>query len=109
MTPRFLFIRDQKGHEYDLVIEQGDRVMAVEIKSGQTVASDVFMALSRVVEDLRAAPGGSITVEPVIVYGGRESHRRTAARQISWHDVHSVVWIGAPTARSATRRPVRNV
>lgn len=109
VTPRFSFFRDQKGHECDLVIEQGDRVMAVEIKSGQTVASDVFAALSRVVEDLRAAPGGSITVAPVVVYGGRESHRRTVARQISWHDIHSVDWIGAPTARPATRGPGRNV
>ncbi len=98
-TPRFSFFRDQKGHECDLVIEQGDRVMAVEIKSGQTVASDVFAALSRVVDDLRAAPGGPIAVAPVVVYAGRESYHRTAARLLSWRDIHSVDWIRPPRAR----------
>ena len=102
VIPRFSFFRDQKGHECDLVIEQGDRVMAVEIKSGQTVASDTFAALSRVVDDLRAAPGGAIDVAPVVVYGGRESHHRTAARQLSWRDIHTVDWTGARAARRNT-------
>lgn len=96
LVPRLSFFRDQKGHECDLVIEQGDRVVAVEIKSGQTVAPDVFAALSRVAEDLRAAPGGTVPVVSVVVYAGSGSHARTAARQVSWRDVDSVGWSGTP-------------
>lgn len=106
VTPQFSFFRDQKGHECDLVIEHGDRVTAVEIKSGQTVAADVFAALSRVADDLRAAPGGAVDVAPVVVYGGRESHRLTAMRQLSWRDLHSLDWTGrARLVRRTPRRP----
>ncbi len=92
LTPRLSFFRDQKGHECDLVIEQGDRLTAVEIKSGQTVASDVFAALARVVDDLRAGPGGTMPVAPVVVHAGSDSHARTAAHQLSWRDVDRFKW-----------------
>ncbi len=108
LTPRLSFFRDQKGHECDLVIEQGDRLTAVEIKSGQTIASDVFAALSHVVEDLRAGPAGSVPVAPIVVHAGMESHARTAAYQLSWRDVDSFRWDGHPlppaTARARRRR-----
>ena len=92
LVPRLSFFRDRKGHECDLVIEQGDRLTAVEIKSGQSVASDVFAALSRVVDDLRAGPGGTVPVTPVVVHAGSDSHARTAAHQLSWRDVDSFKW-----------------
>jgi hypothetical protein len=95
LTPRLSFFRDQKGHECDLVIEQGDRLTAVEIKSGQTVASDVFAALARVVDDLRAGPGGTMPVAPVVVYAGGDSHARTVAHQLSWRDVDRFKWTAA--------------
>lgn len=69
--------------------------MRLEIKSGQTVASDVFGALSRVVDDLRAAPGGPVPVVPVVVHAGDDSHARTAAHQLSWRDVDTFKWSAA--------------
>ena len=99
LTPRLSFFRDQKGHECDVVIEQGDRLVAVEIKSGQIVAPDVFAALSRVSDDLRAAPGGRVAVLPRVIYAGTDSHARTAARQLSWRDIDSVEWTGAHTPK----------
>jgi hypothetical protein len=99
LTPRLSFFRDQKGHECDLVIDQGTRLTAVEIKSGQTVASDVFAALARVVDDLRAGPGGAMPVTPVVVYAGTDSHARTAAHQLSWRDVDTFKW---PAVRAKT-------
>ena len=101
LTPRLSFFRDQKGHECDLVIEQGDRLTAVEIKSGQTVAYDVFGALSRVVADLRAGPGGTMPVAPIVVHAGSDSRARTGARQLSWRDVNTFKW----TAPRPSRRP----
>jgi predicted AAA+ superfamily ATPase len=98
-VPRLSFFRDQKGHECDLVLERGDRLIAVEIKSSQTMASDVFPALSRVIDDLRAAETGPVPVTPVVVYAGDQSIRRTAAEQISWRDIDRFDWTG--TRRSA--------
>ena len=101
LAPRLSFFRDQKGHECDLVIEQGDRLTAVEIKSGQTVASDVFAALSHVVADLRAGPHGPVPVAPVVVHAGSDSHARTAAHQLSWQDIDSFDWTATRRARRA--------
>lgn len=105
LTPRLSFFRDQKGHECDLVIEQGDRLTAVEIKSGQTVASDVFAALARVVGDLRAGPGGTSPVAPIVVHAGSDSHARTGAHQLSWRDVDRFKWTATrPHQRRSTGR-----
>ncbi len=101
LTPRLSFFRDQKGHECDVVIDHGDRLTAIEVKSGKSLASDVFAALSRVVHDLRAGPGGPAPVAPVVVYAGDESHARTAAHQLSWRDVDTFPWptTGSPPSR----------
>jgi len=103
LTPRLSFFRDRKGHECDVVIEQGRRLMAVEIKSGQTVASDVFAALSRVEGDLRVVPGGAVPVVPVVIYAGSDSHARTAAHQLSWRDIDTFDWTGAMAPRRSRR------
>lgn len=39
--------RDSRGLEIDLIIEDGQRLDAVEIKSGQTIAPDFFSSLKR--------------------------------------------------------------
>lgn len=39
------FWRDNTGNEVDCIIEQGDRLLALEIKSGQTITSDFFKGL----------------------------------------------------------------
>ena len=45
VPPRLSFYRDQPGLEVDLIVEEGRRVEAVEIKSGQTIASDALASL----------------------------------------------------------------
>jgi hypothetical protein len=104
LVPRLSFFRDQKGHECDLVIEQGHRLVAVEIKSGQTVASDVFAALSRVLDDLRAGPGGTVPIAPVVIHAGSDSLARTAAHQLSWQDIDGFDWTATRTPRRSRAR-----
>lgn len=104
LSARLSFFRDQKGHECDLVIDHGDRLTAVEIKSGRSVASDVFAALSRVVDDLRVGPGGTAPVAPVVVYAGDESHARTAAHQLSWREVDTFPWTATGSRPPRRRR-----
>lgn len=92
LVPRLSFFRDQKGHECDLVLEQGHHLMAVEIKSGQTIASDAVTALQRLLVDLEAGPGGHTVVSPVLVYAGESSLSRTGIEQWSWRDLDRVDW-----------------
>ena len=44
--PGIHFWRDAAGHEVDIIIDMGDRLIPVETKSAQTVASDFFDGLA---------------------------------------------------------------
>ena len=65
------FFRDTRGLECDLLYEMGNRLGAIEIKSGATVTSDYFDALNRIA---RLLPQVS---DRGVVYGGsvRQSRR----------------------------------
>ncbi len=45
LQPPVYFWRDQTGHEIDLLLDTGDTLYPVEIKSGQTVSSSMFDTL----------------------------------------------------------------
>ena len=65
-VPRLSFFRDQHGSEVDLIVETSHGPHAVEIKSGETVATDMFRGLRF---------WGSVTGEDgprTLVYGGDE-------------------------------------
>ena len=87
------FFRDRKGTEADLVFSRGNELLAVEIKSGQTVASDFFDPLDRFErmvcsDSKRPAPGR------VIIYGGDAAQQRSRTSVIPWSDIHSHDWTG---------------
>ena len=83
MRPALYHYRESCGAEIDLVIEQEDRVDAVEVKSGATVSRDYFKHLEtfsrRIQGDRRAR-----SVRCHVVYGGDESQERSEARVLSW-------------------------
>jgi predicted AAA+ superfamily ATPase len=82
LTPPLFFWRDQAGHEIDLLIDTGDRVHAVEIKSGQTIDGDMLSGL-RWWTRLAGAPAGRAT----LVYGGNERHVRDGIVVRPWFSV----------------------
>jgi predicted AAA+ superfamily ATPase len=47
LSPGIFFWRNSKGLEVDILIENGDTLWPVEIKSGQTIASDFFASLKK--------------------------------------------------------------
>lgn len=73
------FWRNRAGHEVDLLIEQPDRLVPVEIKSGQTVNTDYFKGI----EDWLALAQPR-KPQAWLVYGGKEDHQRNATRILSW-------------------------
>lgn len=76
------FWRDRAGHEVDLLIERGDQVTPVEIKSGQTVTRDQLRGLARFME-----VAGVAATSPVLACGAASSHTRGQSRVIGWRDV----------------------
>jgi len=76
------FWRDRSGHEVDVVVEKGDKLVALEIKSGQTVTGDFFKGLDRWAEVAGDRGGGSW-----LVYGGDERQSRSRGEVVPWRRV----------------------
>ena len=80
--PGLYFWRDSTGHEIDILVEDGDELTAVEVKSGETVSSDFFSGLRYwrgLVGDPRAPAA--------LVYGGDRSFTREGVAVVRWSDL----------------------
>ena len=77
--PDLYFWRDATGHEIDVLVERGQELVAVEIKSAQTVAEDFFSGI-----DFWRKLVGDAEAPAALVYGGDRSFRRRGVTVISW-------------------------
>jgi predicted AAA+ superfamily ATPase len=78
--PPLYFWRDQSGHEVDVIIDLGSRLVPVEVKSGRTVAGDFFAGL----EYWLGLPGNA-EKQGVLVHGGDDQpHRRRGHTVRPW-------------------------
>jgi predicted AAA+ superfamily ATPase len=73
------FWRDSKGLEIDLVLEEGDILKPVEIKSGQTIVPDFFSGLKR-----WADLTGTSELPSWLVYGGNREMVSGKTSIIPW-------------------------
>jgi predicted AAA+ superfamily ATPase len=78
--PRLYFWRDSAGHEVDIVIEMGAKLLPVEVKSAQTVASDFFASLGYWQRLSGGEEGPS-----ALVYGGDRVFRRSGVCVYPWY------------------------
>ncbi|MFQ5703230.1 MAG: ATP-binding protein [Gemmatimonadales bacterium] len=79
LEPDVYFWRDSAGHEIDVLLESGSELLAVEIKSGQTIAADFFSGLEywrRLVDDPKAPAA--------LIYGGDRTYKRRGINVYSW-------------------------
>lgn len=76
------FWRDRAGHEVDLLIERGQRLLPVEIKSGQTTTRDQVAGLNRYV-DL----AGELAYAPTLLFGGAGRMRRSGIEMVGWRAI----------------------
>lgn len=74
------FWRDQHGHEVDLVIDEGEYLNLVEIKSGQTFHNDFTKNIDWI-NQLQKRSGGEI------VYGGDKSYLIEDKKIIPWNEL----------------------
>ena len=81
LPDRLNFWRDRSGHEVDVLIDHGDRLQPIEIKSGQTLSRAQFEGLQRWL-DLAGSSGDS----PLLVYGGNEAVANSGIEVYPWFD-----------------------
>lgn len=87
ITPTLHFLRDKEGHEVDAFIATApDTFHGVEIKSGETIASDFFSGL-----DYWRAKLPRQTITPWLVYGGATRQQREKAAVLPWNDISTLV------------------
>jgi predicted AAA+ superfamily ATPase len=73
------FWRDRTGHEVDLVIDNGRRLLPIEIKSSRTVTSALYDGLRWF-----AALGDPVSPRGVLVHGGDETSLREGHATRPW-------------------------
>ena len=73
------FWRDTAGHEIDILVDLGEELVPLEIKSGQTMASDFFKNLKYWLKLIKRenCPAG-------LVYGGDKAFKRSGVAVYPW-------------------------
>ncbi|OGQ98930.1 MAG: AAA family ATPase [Deltaproteobacteria bacterium RIFOXYD12_FULL_55_16] len=79
-TPPLYFWRDQGGHEVDLVIDLGERLFPIEIKSGETITPSYFKGL-----EFFCGLGKPATTNGMLVHGGSTAYQRGPFRICPWY------------------------
>ncbi|EKD45902.1 MAG: hypothetical protein ACD_69C00081G0002 [uncultured bacterium] len=74
--------RDRLGHEIDCILEHGEKLIPIEIKSGKTINPDYFKGIQywTTLAKLSSNQG-------YIVYGGTQSQQRQQGHVVSWKDM----------------------
>ena len=77
--------QDNHGKEIDCLLVNGEKVTAVEIKSGKTMSTSYFENLNYW-RSLAALPEN----QEFVVYGGDQSMQTDAGTLISWKDLDRI-------------------
>ncbi|MBT5828597.1 MAG: ATP-binding protein [Candidatus Latescibacteria bacterium] len=81
--PNLCFYRDSTGNEVDVLYPVGpDRLVPIEIKSGQTINSNYFKSLKAYERFF-----GKLEQGAAVVYGGREGQQRSDVTVVPWHNL----------------------
>jgi predicted AAA+ superfamily ATPase len=82
LTANLYFWRNNTGEEVDVVVEHGDKLLPIEIKSGQTYNSDFLTGLNK-----WARYAGDAALPSQLVYGGDMSMTRNAVAVHGWREM----------------------
>lgn len=86
LQPSLFHYREARGPEIDLLIEYGEEIELVEIKSGATTNSDFFKNLKRF-SDRMKGEGKKRPIRSHVVYGGDDSQQRSDVQVFSWRHI----------------------
>ncbi|MDF1795203.1 MAG: DUF4143 domain-containing protein [Coxiellaceae bacterium] len=75
------FWRDNHGNEVDVIVDRGDRLIPIEIKSGLTINADYFKGLTywQALNDSESLAW--------LLYAGDQSHQRSVAQVLGWQAI----------------------
>ncbi len=76
------FWRDKTGNEIDVLIDQGEKLFPIEIKSGETVTKDYFKNLERYMDF-----AGDEATHSALIYAGTKEQKRQNTNVISWKNI----------------------
>ncbi|MBF0378856.1 MAG: ATP-binding protein [Desulfamplus sp.] len=79
------FWRDKNGNEIDCLLENGEHLIPLEIKSGKTVNSDYFKGI-----DYYSKAAGAKASHPFIIYGGDSEQIRSNAHVLPWKYIDKI-------------------
>lgn len=79
------FWRDKAGHEVDILIEQAEKLVSIEIKSGKTISSDYFINLN-----YWQKLSGFLPTYSHVVYGGNQKQQRREAKVYGWNKLNDL-------------------
>lgn len=82
LAANLYFWRNNTGEEVDVVVEHGDKLMPIEIKSGQTFNSDFLSGLNK-----WARYAGDAALPAQLVYGGAASMTRNGVTVHGWREM----------------------
>ena len=85
VTGGLAHFRDRSGTEADLVVQGPHGATVVEAKSSATPSSHMLASARRVRDILADADP---TSEPLAVYAGAQTQRRSNGTIVPWHDLH---------------------
>jgi len=90
LLPNLYFWRDVRGHEIDCIIERGQDLLPIEIKSGKTINSSFFDGLIKWYEISEQKTDG------YVIYGGTENQDWPHAQVIGWDKIKTIIdaWSG---------------
>jgi predicted AAA+ superfamily ATPase len=79
LEPDLYFWRDSAGHDLDIIIDLGNQLIPVEVKSGHTIAKDFFKGLNYW-KNLAKNP----SAPSVLIYAGNRSLYQKNTAVYSW-------------------------
>jgi hypothetical protein len=91
LPPSLAFFRDRKGLEIDAIVEGAGTLLAVEAKSGRTIAAD----FTRSLESFEAQMEGVRPLRRIrsfLVHGGLDEGRRRGVTLLPWNAVDQGPW-----------------
>lgn len=84
--PHIYFWRDSQGHEIDCLLEEGNKLIPIEIKSGYTITSDFFKGISYWSNLAETDPRNNF-----IIYAGNETQARAQGTVVSWQKITETI------------------
>ncbi len=84
-TSSLYFWRDRKGREIDCIIDQGEKLIPIEVKSSKTIASDFFENINYWNKLSGVSPDDSY-----LIYGGEKNQKRAGANVLGWNDIDQI-------------------